>query len=82
MCVPCRHFQSSLCLGKVRRLPYRVVRVKCYTRVGYCLTGKPLTRLERNDRDEHFSLCSPLLATKSFVNIAPRFTNNLQVPVS
>jgi len=50
-------FQPSLMFdGKAFSLPYNGASEKCFTQVGFGLTRKQYTRLERLDRDQHCNL--------------------------
>jgi hypothetical protein len=61
--------------GKARSLPYRGVPERYSARLGYCLTRKHYTRLERLARDKYTTLLRPLLnyGHRKFYNIECRF---------
>ncbi len=60
-----RPFQSSLMfVGKTRSLPSNGASEKCFTRVGYGLTHKHYTWLERPAKDKHIQVLTQITDVK------------------
>jgi len=65
-------------VGEVRSLTFRGAPERCFTQVGYGLTHKRWTRLERLARDKHSSLLQKYVnyGHKKFYNTGPGMFRN------
>ncbi len=75
-------FQPSLMfVGKARSLPESGVLFGCSTQVGYSLTHKHQSRLERLARDKHSSLLRTFVnyGRKKFYNVDPMGPNVIKL---
>ncbi len=79
MFVSDKPFQSNLIfVGEAKSLPLRGAPKRCFTWIGYGLTHKRWTRLERLARDKHSSLSQKNVncGHKKFYNTGPGMFRN------